>query len=287
MVIRLDLHPKSQQLRPSFRFTTLMSTGRMSSALGAKSLANPATLLTHRYLQIPSLPYMEHKWIKPNLTLLLLLCLLDVVNSSSIHTILLCIISLYVCLFSSTFPFCWYSWWLEVWVQPIPSILTVTIKEWATGIPADIHPKCNPNSFRECRATLLTANLDTNQGTLILLSIVDRQLNNEFWYYVDHSMSMQLPGAWQGVPAQAGGGAPMSGQQMAAAAAVTQQGGMVASYPIQQFQVRFFTWFIINNLGFCVVLFLRVFLFCFFKLYTSSYSRSFLLVTDQLYTLNW
>jgi len=103
MVIRLDLHPKSQQLRPSFRFTTLMSTGRMSSALGAKSLANPATLLTH-------------------------------------------------------------SWWLEVWVQPIPSILTVTIKEWATGIPADIHPKCNPNSFRECRATLLTANLDTNQA---------------------------------------------------------------------------------------------------------------------------
>ena len=50
-------------------------------------------------------------------------------------------------------------------------------------------------------------------------------------------MGMQLPGAWQGVPAQAGGGAPMSGQQMAAAAAVTQQGGMVASYPIQQFQV--------------------------------------------------
>ena len=53
-------------------------------------------------------------------------------------------------------------------------------------------------------------------------------------------MSMQLPGAWQGVPAQAGGGAPMSGQQMAAAAAVTQQGGMVASYPIQQFQVSSF-----------------------------------------------
>ena len=53
-------------------------------------------------------------------------------------------------------------------------------------------------------------------------------------------MSMQLPGAWQGVPAQAGGGAPMSGQQMAAAAAVSQQGGMVASYPIQQFQVESF-----------------------------------------------
>jgi hypothetical protein len=51
-------------------------------------------------------------------------------------------------------------------------------------------------------------------------------------------MGMQLPGAWQSVPAQAAGGAPMSGQQMAAAAAVTQQGGMVASYPIQQFQVR-------------------------------------------------
>ena len=51
---------------------------------------------------------------------------------------------------------------------------------------------------------------------------------------------MQLPGGWQGVPAQGGGGAQMSGQQMAAAAAVTQQGGMVASYPIQQFQVRYF-----------------------------------------------
>ena len=51
-------------------------------------------------------------------------------------------------------------------------------------------------------------------------------------------MGMQLPGAWQSVQAQAAGGAPMSGQQMAAAAAVTQQGGMVASYPIQQFQVR-------------------------------------------------
>jgi len=51
-------------------------------------------------------------------------------------------------------------------------------------------------------------------------------------------MSMQLPGGWQGVPAQGGGGAQMSGQQMAAAAAVSQQGGMVASYPIQQFQAQ-------------------------------------------------
>jgi len=51
-------------------------------------------------------------------------------------------------------------------------------------------------------------------------------------------MGMQLPGAWQSVQTQAAGGAQMSGQQMAAAAAVTQQGGMVASYPIQQFQVR-------------------------------------------------
>ena len=50
-------------------------------------------------------------------------------------------------------------------------------------------------------------------------------------------MGMQLPAAWQGVQAQAAGGGPMSGQQMAAAAAVTQQAGMVASYPIQQFQV--------------------------------------------------
>jgi len=54
-------------------------------------------------------------------------------------------------------------------------------------------------------------------------------------------MGMQLPGGWQSVPGQPGAGAGgMSGQQMAAAAAaaaaVTQQGGMVASYPIQQFQ---------------------------------------------------
>ncbi len=54
-------------------------------------------------------------------------------------------------------------------------------------------------------------------------------------------MGMQLPGGWQSVPGQGGAGGGMSGQQMAAAAAaaaaVTQQGGMVASYPIQQFQV--------------------------------------------------
>merc|ERR1712191_14711 len=35
-----DLHPKSQQPKLSFRFTTPMSTGRMSSALGARSPAN-------------------------------------------------------------------------------------------------------------------------------------------------------------------------------------------------------------------------------------------------------
>lgn len=56
-------------------------------------------------------------------------------------------------------------------------------------------------------------------------------------------MGMQLPGGWQSVATQGGAGGGMSGQQMAAAAAaaaaVTQQGGMVASYPIQQFQVGF------------------------------------------------
>lgn len=62
-------------------------------------------------------------------------------------------------------------------------------------------------------------------------------------YGFQPGMGMQLPGGWQSVPGQAGAGAAMSGQQMAAAAAaaaaaaVSQQGGMVASYPIQQFQV--------------------------------------------------
>ena len=49
-------------------------------------------------------------------------------------------------------------------------------------------------------------------------------------------MGMQLPGGWQSVQAQAGAGQQMAAAA-AAAAAVSQQGGMVASYPIQQFQV--------------------------------------------------
>jgi hypothetical protein len=49
-------------------------------------------------------------------------------------------------------------------------------------------------------------------------------------------MGMQLPGGWQSVQAQAGAGQQMAAAA-AAAAAASQQGGMVASYPIQQFQV--------------------------------------------------
>ncbi|XP_046455216.1 nucleolysin TIA-1-like isoform X1 [Daphnia pulex] len=48
-------------------------------------------------------------------------------------------------------------------------------------------------------------------------------------------MGMQLPGGWQSVQAQAGAGQQMAAAA-AAAAAASQQGGMVASYPIQQFQ---------------------------------------------------
>ena len=194
--------------------------------------------------------------------------------SLALGLVSMCVIYNLICIILfSIFPFFFSfmksSWWLVDLARPTRNILTVITRlAWATGTREATHPKCSLSLSRlACKATLLTDNLATSQGESLLLcqQWQQRQIflhNKEFdWgegrrrkgkntqtvlslssFFFLRRMGMQLPGGWQSVPGQPGAGAGgMSGQHMAAAAAaaaaVTQQGGMVASYPMQQFQV--------------------------------------------------